>query len=316
MSASSRIAFLLLILLFGKRSVCFSQTDTTYIKKHPQEFSLKAYTIFESVSILHEYGNLEKITSKYGSNRPLGLGLGVSYRNIGLSFSYSIKPFRDANKGDTKSVDWQYHYYGKNIVFDFIGQMYEGFYTTEIGEDREISYNFHSRLKVTKLGFSSQYVFNSKKFSYRAAFDQSERQLQSAGSFLLGGEFYYNQIRSDIPYFFNDTIGGKEKYKSYQFGPNVGYAHTFVIKKQVHISLSLSAGFNLGINHDDNSFMFCPTTLPRVGIGYNADNWSFGISYLNNLTYTYFTGNRKIALNTGQALMTFTKRFFSWKVEN
>lgn len=299
------IAFLSAILSLS----CFSQTDSAYIEKHPHEFSLKIYSVLESVNIFHEYGSLETIENDYASNRPMGLGLGFSYRNVGLSFSYSIKPFREKDKGDTKSLDLQYHIYGKKMVFDIIGQLYEGFYSEEENEAKEINYNIHNKLKVYKLGLSWQYVFNSKKFSHRAALGQSEKQLKSAGSFLLGGEFYYNQIHSDIPYFFSDSLDGKEKYISFQFGPNVGYAYTWVFKKHFFLSLSVSVGFNLGINHNDNQFMFCPTTLPRFGFGYNAESWSLGLSYVNNLTYAYFTEERQIALNTGQGMITFVKRF-------
>ncbi|NDV45564.1 DUF4421 domain-containing protein [Paludibacter sp. 221] len=291
----TRIIFTLLVIT----PLCsYSQTDSTYIKPFAQNFSLKVYASNKIASLLHE-NLLEENT--YDPNRPPGIGVGFTLGKMGVSVSYGFDFLRDKEKGHTRSLDLQYHNYGRKIVFDLMGQYYEGFYN----DNNQNNYETHPDLKTIKLGFFGQYIFNSSRFSYRAAFNQKERQVKSAGSFLLGGGIYYNEVHSDIPGFFSNPDCVKQV--NFQIGPSAGYAYNWAITERYFISLSASAGFNLGFTNDQK-FMIYPTAIPRFATGYNAESWSISLSYVNNLIYTYYTKSRKIALSSGGVQLTFVKR--------
>ena len=55
--------------------------------------------------------------------------------------------------------------------------------------------------------------------------------------------------------------------------------------------------------------MVYPTAIPRFSIGYNGKGWSCYIHYGNNLIYTYYSSDFKMALSSGEIQLSFVKRF-------
>lgn len=288
---------IILIPLFG-----FSQFDTTYFKTYNEKFALKFTTANKFASVLYE-NLLNEVT--YDPNRPISVGLGFNYKKMGMSFSYGMDFLTNEKKGKTESFDIQYHNYGNRFNFDIIGQVYKGFYNDD--SEQNDNYEVHGDLKAIKFGFFGQYIFNSSKFSYNAAFSQRGRQLKSAGSFLLGGGFYYSQIFSDLPDFFIDST--QVRLTNIQMGTSIGYAYTWAFTKNFNCSVSIAAGFNGGMITTTKQFMIYPTTIPRFSIGYNWNLWSFYINYVNNLIYIYYSQNMKIALSSGEIQLSVIKRF-------
>lgn len=280
----------------------FSQVDSTYIRPLAYPFSLKINAANKFSALLHEHLFDE---NTYNPNRPLALGVGFTSGKIGMSFSYGFEFLSNKAKGHTESFDIQYHNYGRRIVFDVIGQLYKGYYNDDkmVGND----YQVHQNLRTIKVGLSGQYVFNSTRFSYSSTFSQKELQLKSAGSLLLGAAAYYNEIHSDLPGFFKDSL--QIKQINFQLGPTIGYAYNWVVSPVFYISASVSGGFNLGFNDQISNVMVYPTAIPRFAAGYNMDKWGILMSYVNNLIYTYYSENRKIALSSGGIQLTFIRRF-------
>lgn len=67
--------------------------------------------------------------------------------------------------------------------------------------------------------------------------------------------------------------------------------------------------YEWGVITTTKEFMIYPTTIPRFRIGYNRNLWSFYINYVNNLIYTYYSQNLKIALSSGEIQLSVIKRF-------
>lgn len=129
-------------------------------------------------------------------NNPPNIGLGFSMNNtiVNVSYGQGFNFMRDKEKGKTKALDLQIHNYGKKFTFDVFIQRYRGFYAEDESGNVLALY---PDLKIRQYGAYGQYIFNNKKFSYRAAFNQNEKQLKSAGSFLIGGGVYFSKIESD-----------------------------------------------------------------------------------------------------------------------
>jgi hypothetical protein len=237
----------------------------------------------------------------YIPNSPVGIGLSVGYKKFSLAGGICFDFLRNKDKGKTNIIDFQYHYYGNKFIFDLFIQNYKGFYTK--GEDRVLI--IYPNLRLVQYGLSGQYVFNNKRFSYRAAFNQTERQLKSAGSFQVGGGVFYNQISSDSLLIHKD----RNKLEYYQLNFSGGYVYTQVIKTNFHVSLGLSAGLNLEAENPRKIKGISPSFFPRLSMGYNGKDWSLGLSFLMN--GMYFTGNDKLdmLLDTGYAEIAFVKRF-------
>jgi len=298
---------LLLTLLFTLFPLfTYGQVDSSYIGSFHQEFSVRTYVYQKFTSLSQEFNNDNEVT--YAPNNPVGIGLGVQYKNFSLAGGMTFDAFRDKKRGKTKSLDFQYHYYGRKFIADIFFQRYKGFYVAE-NEDtaKEIIY-LHPHISLTQYGVYGQYVFNHKKFSYRAAFNQQEKQLKSAGSFQLGGGMYYNRVIGDNTLIVNEH----NRISGYQLSISGGYAYTFVIKKNFFASLSVSVGVNLGTEKIKDFFKsveVTPSVYPRVSMGYNADSWSIGINAVVNRVGVSDKEDMRLFVDTGRMNMVFVKRF-------
>lgn len=279
-----------------------AQIDSAYIEAFDQELSIRPYVYKKFTTLSTEIGEAE---TDYYPNTPVGIGFGATYKKYSLSGGYAFGFMRDKNKGKTESIDFQYHYYGRDFVFDFFFQDYKGFYR-EDNKQNEVYY-IYPDIKLVQYGIFSQYVFNSKKFSYQAAFNQSEKQLRSAGSFQLGGGLYYNKVRSDSTITLPDN-----KLINYQISISGGYAYTWVIKRNFFTSLSVSLGINLGaerISDFTKKIELSPSVFPRFSMGYNGKDWSIGLSFVMNRIYvSHDDKTQKIALGTGSFQLSYIKR--------
>ncbi len=280
-----------------------AQYDSTYISPFKQELSVGMYSYYEFTMLTHEVDEDKNVS--YMPNSPVGLGLSVSYKNFSLSGGMGFRFLRNKKLGETRVIDWQYHHYGRKFIFDVFFQNYKGFYNKD-ENDRKIIHTYPD-IKIIQYGAFGQYIFNNKKFSYRAAFDQNERQLKSAGSFQLGGGFYFNQVSSDTTL----TINEKNKLNKYQLSISGGYVHTFVIKKNYFAAIGVSAGLNIGTESLSpiKKLELSPSLFPRMSTGYNGSNWSIGLSFVMNRTYVSFNDKLNMLFDTGSAKITFIRRF-------
>lgn len=298
-SSKSYLTFLIMLLVSVKG---YSQIDSAYIEPYKENIAVKLYAANKFVSLLHENFQEE---NTYDPNRPVGLGLGFNAGKMGMSFSYGFNFLRNKHKGKTESFDIQYHNYGRKINFDLIGQVYKGFYNDDTGVND--IHEIHNDLKAIKVVLFVQYIFNSEKFSFSAAFNQKEKQLKSAGSFLLGAGVHYSQINSEIPGFFSDTAQSQQS--NFQLGPSIGYAYTWAIGKGLYFSGSVAGGFNIGGVSGEKRIRVYPTAIPRFGMGYNYEKWNLSINYMNHLVYAYYSENHKIALSSGGIKLCLIRRF-------
>lgn len=275
----------------------FAQVDSDYICDFDQEFAAKFFVSQRYITLVDEFSSERGLV--YAPNTPLGIGVGLSWKGMGISFRYGFDFLRgDVSRGETKSFDFQYHYYDRKMIYDFIWQNYKGFYI----ENNNNNYTLFPNLGLSKLGLFGQYVLKGNQFSYRAVFDQSERQLQSIGSFLLGGSIHYARVRFNKSFEIDKSV--------YQFGPNIGYAYTWVFKKDYFISGSLTTGITAGFGDSDNKVDINPILLYKFASGYNSETWSVNFSFIVNKVYVSHVEER-INLNSGDFQVGFIKRFNS-----
>jgi hypothetical protein len=109
------------------------------------------------------------------------LSLGVSY--LGFSLSAALNPAK--LMGKYRDYELNFNSYGRRFGFDVIYQDAHNFTGWHDHEGMERIELTDGLLKVKTLNVNAFYVFNSRRFSYPAAFSQSYIQRHSAGSFLL-----------------------------------------------------------------------------------------------------------------------------------
>ena len=311
-------AYFSFLFLLALPYFCKAQIDTTYIKPFDNKLSLRTYLSMKFISMEQEVDGEIK---KFMPNSPMSLGAGVSINNtiINLSYGYGLNFMKDDKKGRTKALDFQIHNYGRKFIIDLFVQKYHGFYTSD-NADKNIQ--LYPDLKIQQYGAFGQYVFNNKKFSYKAAFNQNEKQLKSAGSFLAGGGIYFSKINSDSSF----VHKSKNSLRNFQFGFSGGYAYTWAINKRWFASGSATTGVNFGTERINDfgkqKIEIYPTFFPRISVGYNKEKWSLGLSYVNNFIFSSFSDNNNsnIGLSSGNFQIGYiwrldTNPFFTKKLE-
>ena len=125
--------------------------------------------------------NGQHFKAEMEADRKATLSVGVSY--LGLSLSASLNPAK--LMGKYRDFELNFNSYGRRFGFDIVYQDAKNFTGWHDHEGMERIELPDGLLKVKTLNVNAFYVFNSRRFSYPAAFSQSYIQRRSAGSFLL-----------------------------------------------------------------------------------------------------------------------------------
>jgi hypothetical protein len=266
----------------------------------------------------------------YKPNENFNLGLGFTYKWIGLSAAFSFKFLNnDDNKnGKTQSFGAGFDLYGKRIVWSGSIQTYKGYYwsNTENFNSTGTTINpVYARPDISSvnIGLSSLFSFNHDKFSFKAVFADNEWQKKSAGSLLFGGYVSLFGISADsslVPFTLKNKYQEFDSIRalnSFNFGYTLGYTYTLVIKHHFYVNAALLIGLSLQTielyNLDDVTFLSESNISGKInlrfGIGYNSENYYFGISMLNESYFINKDTNSQFTYNYGKIRLVYGRRF-------
>jgi hypothetical protein len=296
-----------------------AQEDTTYYINYRKMLTTRAYISRKYTSLVVE-GLKDGSRLMIEPNSSLNLGVGATYNDFTLNLAYGFN-FMNTNRDqvDTRYLDLQAHIYPKNWVIDLFGQFYNGFFLRSYkgplpGIPSELAF---PDLEVRKFGANVQYLFNGDKLSLKAAFLQSAWQKKSAGSIAVGLEFYVGRVNDDnniLAEFIPDPLGFK-RLGFVEFGPNLGYVHTFVFAKHFFITGMVSGNIGLGkttITSDsprEGSWGLNSNYFLRGFVGYNGTLWSINANYVHNNVRIEQARSYQTDFQTGNYRVNFVYRF-------
>ena len=162
------------------------------------------------------------------------IGLWAGYRGYGLGYTINT----GGDKGSYFTVGATGGSYGVNVrVHSFENNRPSFSFITDfddlINEDIDIEeedVELEDPIRVHTVIADAYYLFNGKRFSYAAAYDQSVIQKKSAGSIMAGAMFYYGKIdyatknNAELIY----LMRGLGKVKLWQGSVGAGYAYNWV----------------------------------------------------------------------------------------
>lgn len=295
------------------------RTDTNYIKTYDSLITTRFFFSRKYTSILLQ-GPGKLANLKYRPNSTLNMGVGATYRWFTLNLAYGF-PFLnpERGRGKTKYLDLQSHIYTRNWTIDFFGQFYKGYYLNPkgLGHADPGSYYLRSDLGISLFGLAVYKLRNGKKFSYRAAFLQSEWQKKSAGTLLYGGEIYAGSVSGDsalVPNTLSVDYPQRDiwRVRFLEFGPGAGYAYTLVVKKHFFITGAATLNMDFGISREfkneqhSDKLTISPNFIYRAVAGYNSNDWNLNFSLVGNTIlvrgasskndYRFSTGNYRFTL--------------------
>ena len=231
-------------------------TDPKYIGLSKKPWAVTLNSTFEQLRLTmrsdyHQrdadydisYDTYMKILPRVSSS----LGLWVGYRGFGFGYGLSLS----GNDGMDLTINMVTPSYGLNVRFDrfYYNNPVFGINnfivngrtaSDDFFESRE--YSLKNSMKITSLIVDGFWIFNKRKFSYSAAYDQSTRQLRSAGSFIAGMMFYfqkydlrldpssdwYSDANENITFLTSNDI---DKFKVYQGSIGAGYSYNWVPRR-------------------------------------------------------------------------------------
>jgi hypothetical protein len=302
--------------------------DTAYYSSFFENLTTRLYSSVKYTAFRISNRD-EKQNLFYLGNRNVILGFGATYSwftlNIGLNFPFVN---HDNDKyGKTKYLDLQTHIYLGKYNIDFYAQNYNGSYlanSNNVLNDWPQNDTFQTRRDISTytIGFNVQYVFNWKRFSYKAIYNQNEWQKKSAGSLVIGTNafFYINVADSSL---FPNNLENPDLFYGLDYnrqdvlnvGVSAGYYYTLVIAKHFFISAGAAGGPGLGyvwINDGQkenvrfSSIALNFNTMARASLGYNSERIFVGGSFLQqfffnqqptkNIWNHFGTGNVRVYL--------------------
>jgi len=321
--------WLISVLLTGWISQIYSQDDTLgdssnqYIEDLTQLFNLRVFTLTK-LNTLEIINSPERIILRPNGNT--NYGIGFNYKRLGLAVAFG-RPLSQSSiekYGLTNRLDMQFSMYGKRIGLDGFMQWYQSYYMANPSDylnwDKP-HYPQEKDLQVFSIGGSGFYLFNSEKFSYRAAYLRNEIQKKSAGSFSAGVFFYHDMLRSEngfVPSEFPDSVHADFDLKDFDatsIGILIGYQHTFVIGENFFINFQVTPG--LGYRRLDVTAVdgeSSPENNPawqvygRTALGYEF-KW-FYLGVMGSIVWrSYKYKDFEVDLGTEQFRFTIGKRF-------
>jgi len=266
-----------------------------YIKNFPDYFFiwpvLKQRT--SSFDVQNNPKQNHKLTYRPNGNSQLGWGMYIF--DVGIELTFSVQPNASAQRlyGHSRVTDLQSNILGKHWGLDLFTQNYNGFYQDYNNQSVPANTPYPQRPDIStwNTGANGIYIFNKNKYSIRAAYNYSERQLKSGGSFLLSGTLNRFSLRADSAIYgshYENFFGVNADIKKLDFTTlsiAPGYAHTLV-----YDNLFANASLSIGpaqhwVYYQSDAVSKHVTTLNsfidlRVSVGYNSDRFFTGVTFI------------------------------------
>lgn len=324
-----------LIILFGSILLCFQlsfaendstktkwKIDTNYVTNYPNDFIISLYQSYRFYDLIFTQtfvpDSLGASSFNYIARGNNSSGIGFAWDKIAFALSSSVEVTEKEKlqKGITKATNLSFTINSKKYRLEAAYRKYTGFYDNYTPRHdstftTDSIYHQLSRMNSKAFKLKGFYFFNKKgRFSYGAAFNNSARQLKSAGTFLLATNVYGFSINSDtsiLPPNTNLYYPQWEKWNSFKnlgISFNVGYTLNLVILKHLFGNLTGSMGWELqnrkyatsdGSNSvNDWKFGYATGDL-RGSIGFNSRRFFFMLTYIGDFSI-YNLG--KITINS------------------
>jgi hypothetical protein len=321
------LIFLVSTAVYAQTDALKSKYDTTYIKQYRQ---------FWCITLIGNRRDfLVNITNPAATNQILSFtprnqfswGLGFDYKWFTIELTSKI-PFQKLPNDHTSKrnqLGIRIGITGQKFWFSSFYQRYKGMEGSFVNMDSTPTnlpssmYLLRNDIFTTTLYTSLNYGFNYRKYSQMAALWQIDRQMKSAGSFVVGiAAFAYNMQADStlVPSILNKSFEKESqviKSATKSMGINGGYVHTFVIKKKFFVhggfipSLSFQQRKYVIINEENLEVRgLAFSTELRVITGYNGEKWFGGFAFSN-----YSFSENSIVSGAGAVLSYDFMRFFT-----
>ncbi len=289
---------LVLLALVSNNILAQDQADSLrgrYVQRFPDKFFLwpviKQRSLFFDISSRTDRSKL----LNYRPNNAFGVGMGFYLFEVVVELTTAV-PLNEKSRatfGESDVRDLQINFLGKNWGGDVYSQNYSGFYVADPNKLITTDDEFAKRpdIEMVNNGINAIYILNHNTFSLRSAYNFSERQLKSKGSFVITGSLNNVRVHADSSIlgsryqnFFSVDPFHVLRYTTLSMAP--GYTYSLVYR-----SFFLNTTLALGPAHhwiyykpanSSGQYDMAINTFAdiRISIGYNGQRFFSGMSYV------------------------------------
>ncbi len=325
--------------------------DSNYVVGYSHKLVVGLYQSWRSYDLLFDQRFISDTAGEspfnYIARGNNSTGISFAYDKISFALSSSVKATESdlIRKGISKTSNLSFSINSKRYRLEAAYRKYTGFYDNYTGRrdtnfvNDSIYYQIPDMYsKAFRLkGF---YFFNKKqRFSYGAAFNNTARQLKTAGSFVLVSNLYSFRVASDssfIPPGAGIYYPQWEQWNNFKIlgiSGNLGYSCNIVLFKRLFANLTGTLGLELqqrnystadGVsNITDWNFNWSSGDL-RGSLGYNGERIFIMLTYLGDFS-VYRLQNEKLGMNSRMHAGSFSfgyrfnkkdKKFMTWLKNN
>lgn len=208
-------------LLAERQQRSAARYDTAYITRPYQPWTVRL-GVNASGTDLYSRGNISgtQFSSDLSTTLKATVGVNVSYR--GLSLGFSLNPARLSGKN--KDYEFNLNAYGNRMGLDLLITSAETF-SGDVERGGETVRVAPGKVSMKSIQTNIYYSFNRRRFSFPAAFSQSQLQKHSCSSWLLGLSALGGRIDNS-----DGSVSGSAPVRLtvINVGLGAGYAYNFV----------------------------------------------------------------------------------------
>jgi hypothetical protein len=195
------LLFLLFLMVVSIASA--EEIDPAYISRFKTKLNFRLqlnknefrYSLTPLSSVNFSDKELKSAQLNYGSFIPFSAGFAFNFMfgGFGYDFRFTKQYFNPSSKPVSDFRNFRLNILGKKIGFE---AFYDGFEKNYYNRSEKLFddiLNFSNNLNARHWGLSMRVIANDTRFSYKAAFAQTEFQKKSAASFVLW--YGYDQIQ-------------------------------------------------------------------------------------------------------------------------
>ena len=306
-----------------------NKVDTTYFSGLSNLLSVYVYG-YSRFSKLEFVNSDNKAPVDYSPNANFNLGLGFSYRWMGLSAAFNFKFVNhdDNLYGHSESFNVGAEITTRKTLWTLELQSFQGFYWQNVDDyikDWNTDDSVPVRPDISSYSFNVNgiYVMNHNRFSFKAAYSNSEWQHKTAGSWLFGGYLSAYGVSGDSSLIPRTLAASYPLFDSilnigaFTLGGAAGYTRTWVLKDHFFFNATLFLGISFQASEAtgiSDKVLFqeasvAPKTHFRMALGYNSDKSYFGLSLITDSFLTKHKNSSQLNFNYGLIRLYYGRRF-------
>lgn len=220
-------------------------TDTTYVRRPRQNWIAKVrYDGFGSNVFIHSL-SADGFSTHIDMRSELRTSIAVSgsYKGLGLTLSFAPRRLFHKTSDQEYNINYYNNWWGADISFTNISDFDA---RVNLGGQKS-----HLRLNDTRLfgtSINTYYVFNGRKFSYPAAFNNTWIQKRSAGSVIASATFYNGKLTNKLHLQIGNLLEN-QTISMRHIAIGGGYAYNYVTRYHWLLHVSAQPSFMIWKNY-------------------------------------------------------------------